>query len=136
MWSFMRVNKRFHRAGCLYSGYANKIEKLRLFSGLENLPFEFMSDERKRFFALCVVSCQKDLEDRMIEFIESTGGGTLLLYCLSLCGYLITREVGFSDGVFVVHVHAYHTTKRYILHRDKTKSQFYKIKQSIKSILA
>jgi hypothetical protein len=44
MWSFMRVNKRFYRAGCLYSGYTNKIEKLRLFCGLEKLPFEFMSD--------------------------------------------------------------------------------------------
>jgi hypothetical protein len=137
MWSFMRVNKRFHRAGCLYSGYANKIEKLRLFSCLEKLPFENMSDIRKRFFALCFVSCQKDLEARVIRYMESNGRGTPLLdYCLSFLCYVITRGgVSFSDGVFVNEVHAYHTTKYYILHRDKTRSQFSKIKEKIKSIV-
>jgi hypothetical protein len=93
MWSFMRVNKRFHRTGCLYSGYANKIEKLRLFCGLEKLFFEFVSDVRKRFFALCFVSCQKDLETRMIEFIAKTGGDELCKYLLSHLSLRPSQEI-------------------------------------------
>lgn len=140
MWSFMRVNKLFHRAGCLYSGYANKIEKLRLFRGLEKLPFEFMSDIRKRFFVLCFVSCQKDLETRMIEFIAKTGGGGLLEYCISLSG--IPKQPNKStivvllDTVYTMEIHASFLEKRYLLHKSsKSHSRFELIIRSIKSFL-
>jgi hypothetical protein len=137
MWSFMRVNKRFHRAGCLYSGYSNRIENLRLFCGLEKLPFEFMSDARKRFFALCFVSCQKDLEGRVIRCIEANGGGTLFQYCLYICGINMVAKASFLDGVSVRIFQTYGAySKHYILHsNDKSKSQFSKIKESIKKIV-
>ena len=140
MWSFMRVNKLFHRAGCFYSGYENKIEKLRLFRGSEDtpLPFSFINDVRKRFFALCFVSCQKDLEARVIRCIEANRGGTLLMYCLRICGIIDSKvKVYFLDGVFVRRFQTYGAySKHYILNsNDKNKSQFSEIKESIKNIL-
>jgi hypothetical protein len=136
MWSFMRANKLFHRAGCLYTGYANKIEKLRVVCGLA-LPFYFINDVRKRFFALCFVSCQKDLEARIIRCIEANGGGMLLSYCLRICGISAGAEANFLDGVFVRRFETYGAySKHYILHSsDKNKSQFSKIKESIKKII-
>ena len=83
MWAFMRVNKLFYQAGCFYAGYANKIEKLRVAARVEKLPFEFLS-LRRRFFALCFVSCKKPevLEKLIVKYFWAQDH--LSLYCFNL----------------------------------------------------
>jgi hypothetical protein len=83
MWAFMRVNKRFYQAGCFYAGYATKIEKLRLFAKVEKLPFESLS-LRRRFFALCFVSCKKQevLEKLIVKHFWTQEH--LSAYCFNL----------------------------------------------------
>jgi hypothetical protein len=80
MWAFMRVNKLFHKAGCAYAGYAEKMAKLKAFSGVEQLPFPcFATDDRRRFFAVCFVSCVQKLEQKLVASVIFDP--ILLRYC-------------------------------------------------------
>jgi hypothetical protein len=107
MWAFMRVNKLFHKAGCAYTGYAEKIERLKKYSGVKSLPFTHLSTDRRRhFFALCFVSCKKNLEKQLIA--SATMNSDVFNYCHYLAYpndrmdtlYLFTQLT--LDGVLVV----------------------------------
>lgn len=90
MWSFMQVNKAFHYAGSTYSGYTLKIERLKLGSCVEILPFDFIKDERRLFFALCFISCRPDLEKDMVKAIgKNFSSHPLFHYCFNLSRFSV-----------------------------------------------
>lgn len=82
MCAFMRVNRTFYSAGCFYSGYAEKIERLRVYGD----PFWNIVDQRKRFFALCFVSNRWDIEYLIGKAIKKDVAEDIIDYCFRLCG--------------------------------------------------
>lgn len=100
MWSFMQVNKRFHHVGTIYPGYRLKICKLMVPFFGTILPFGFIKDERKRFFALCFISCNKNLEKRLVEVIGKDYIHPLLRYCFNLSNLSIPipNDIAIEDG--------------------------------------
>lgn len=105
MWAFMRVNKLFHKAGCAYAGYAKKIERLKHSFQVQRLPFAHLSaDSRRHFFALCFVSCKKDLEKQLIE--SALSNTDVFYYCCRVAYYSSSRDATWanlsSDGVLKI----------------------------------
>lgn len=87
MWSFMHTNRRFYQAGCFYTGYATKMDRLLACSGVDCLPFRYIQDERRRFFALCLVSDRKDVETILVRMIVRTNmNSNLFDYCFNMSG--------------------------------------------------
>jgi hypothetical protein len=65
MWSFMQVNRVFYRAGCFYSGYAEKIERLRVYGD----PFWYIFVSNRRD----IKAIKRDVAEDIID------------YCFRLC---------------------------------------------------
>lgn len=110
MWSFMRTNRRFYQAGCFYTGYTTKIDRLFACSGVDHLPFRYIQDERRRFFALCFVSDRKDVETILVRMIiQSNLNSDLFDYCFNMSGL----NLGVKHRI-----HIYQTNSLVIEHYD------------------
>lgn len=108
-YSFMCVNKLFYRAGVLWSGYQERIEKLLVRGRLDKTIYPFNNQPtfispHQCYFALCFISCESDkkLSDKLLRAMRSGNFDHWIIYCGSiLCvlhsdGHLIREGKSYS----------------------------------------